>query len=63
MELTWNEKECFVAQVKRGNLECTPADGPRMSDSEVIQCLMEGNRCKFLGILENVKKRASKVHL
>lgn len=53
--LQWNLKKCAVAHVKRG-VQVTAFSGGRVVESTRIPCLDDGERYKFLGVLESVRQ-------
>ncbi|PFX32844.1 Retrovirus-related Pol polyprotein from type-1 retrotransposable element R2 [Stylophora pistillata] len=53
--LQWNLKRCAVARVKRG-VQVTAFSGGRVVESTRIPCLDDGERYKFLGVLESVRQ-------
>ena len=54
--LTWNEKKCSIAHIKKGILDST-----NHNDRQSITNLKDGENYRFLGILENTRQEDSKV--
>ena len=58
--LKWNEKECAVIQVKRGQVEQGSED-MKIAELKPIKSLDQHNTYKFLGVFENTKEEDKQV--